>query len=257
MGFIFSGQCFYKCKMLKEFSQRCGVLLKPISNCTSLRNLSSIKTCAVLSRSTSSSNSYSLSKIALCNKSLDLTPSKLYANAYHTSSVLCAKNKGGNPFNTPEKWLTYNDVVYSPREKSLPRRPAEIFHQRANIKYSYKKLWYTAVMIRGMPVDEAIKQLNFHLRQGSLVIRDVLLEAQEIAVRDHNVEFKSNLFVADSFVGKAHTVKGMRKHGRMRFGVIHYRYTHYFVCLREGPPPKNYYAPKHQTGNEHIKEYIS
>jgi len=59
----------------------------------------------------------------------------------------------------------------------------------------------------------------------------------------------------DSFVGKAKTVKGVRKHARMRFGVIHYRYTHYFVRLREGQPPKHYFPPR-PTGNEMLQEYL-
>jgi len=59
----------------------------------------------------------------------------------------------------------------------------------------------------------------------------------------------------DSFVGKAKTIKGLRKHARMRFGIIHYRYTHYFVRLREGRPPQHYYPPR-PTGNEMLQEYL-
>jgi len=32
------------------------------------------------------------------------------------------------------------------------------------------------------------------------VVCKVLLEAQELAVRDHNVEFKSNLWIGDTLV---------------------------------------------------------
>ena len=54
---------------------------------------------------------------------------------------------------------------------------------------------------------------------------------------------------------KAKTVKGLRKHARMRFGIIHYRYTHYFVRLREGRPPQHYFPPR-PTGNEMLQEYL-
>jgi len=59
----------------------------------------------------------------------------------------------------------------------------------------------------------------------------------------------------DSFVRKAKTIYGVRKHARMRFGTIHYRYTHYFVRLREGRPPQHYYPPR-PNGNEMMQEYL-
>ena len=77
-----------------------------------------------------------------------------------------------------------------------------------------------------------------------------------MAVQDHNVEYKSNLWVADSHVGRAMIVKGMRKHAGPRFGTVHYRYCHYFVCLREGPPPEQYYTPWKETGNEKMEGYL-
>lgn len=48
-------------------------------------------------------------------------------------------------------------------------------------------------------------------------------------------------FSAESFVGKGHVVKGLRRHARMRVGRVEYKYSHYFVRLEEGPPPKQYY----------------
>ena len=38
--------------------------------------------------------------------------------------------------------------------------PAYVVHMRAMIKYSPWKMWYLAQFIRGMTVDEAIKQLR-------------------------------------------------------------------------------------------------
>lgn len=163
--------------------------------------------------------------------------------------------KSLHPHKEPKIWPLYNDVVYPPSLPNEPLRPAEVTHYRANIKYSTKKLWYIATMIRGMSIDEALKQLLFVERKGGAIVREVLLEAQELAVRDHNVEFKSNLWIEDSFAMKAKTVKGLRKHARMRFGIIHYRYTHYFVRLREGRPPQHYFPPR-PTGNEMLQEYL-
>lgn len=65
-----------------------------------------------------------------------------------------------------------------------------------------------------------------------------------------------SLCSGDSFVGKGQVVKGLRKHMGPRYGIVHYRYVHYFVRLREGRPPKHYYPPP-PTGHEKMEEYIT
>lgn len=56
-------------------------------------------------------------------------------------------------------------------------------------------MWYIACLIRGMTIDEAIRQLRFIPKKGATYILETLLEAQEKAVKEHNIEFKSNLWV--------------------------------------------------------------
>lgn len=56
-------------------------------------------------------------------------------------------------------------------------------------------MWYVASLVRGMSVDEAIKQLKFVLKKGSKDVRETIEEARELAVKEHNVEFASNLWV--------------------------------------------------------------
>jgi large subunit ribosomal protein L22 len=58
-------------------------------------------------------------------------------------------------------------------------------------------MWYIASMIRGMSIDEAVKQLSFINKKGAIFVRDTILEAQEIAVKEHNVEFRSNLWICE------------------------------------------------------------
>lgn len=48
-----------------------------------------------------------------------------------------------------------------------------------------------------MTVDEAIKQLKFVPKKGAKYVREALEEAKEIAVKEHNVEFGSNLWVGE------------------------------------------------------------
>ncbi|XP_070270628.1 large ribosomal subunit protein uL22m isoform X2 [Myotis yumanensis] len=125
------------------------------------------------------------------------------------------------------RWEKKNKIVYPPQLPGEPRRPAEIYHCRRQIKYSRDKMWYLAKLI--------------------------LLEAQEMAVRDHNVEFRSNLYIAESTSGRGQYLKRIRYHGRGRFGIMEKVYCHYFVKLVEGPPPLPE-PPK--TAVTHAKEYI-
>ena len=117
-------------------------------------------------------------------------------------------------------------------------------------------MWYIASFIRGMSVDEAIKQLSFVLKKGAAHIKEALLEAQEMAVKHHNVEFKSNLWVAESFCGKGRVFKGMRRHARRRVGEVEYKHVHYFVRLEEGSPPEHYYLPGPQTPEQQLATWV-
>ncbi|XP_056667493.1 39S ribosomal protein L22, mitochondrial isoform X2 [Monodelphis domestica] len=71
------------------------------------------------------------------------------------------------------KWEKKNKIVYPPQLPGEPRRPA----------------------IRGMSIDQAVAQMEFSDKKGAKIIKEVLLEAQDMAVRDHNVEFRSNLYI--------------------------------------------------------------
>lgn len=46
-------------------------------------------------------------------------------------------------------------------------------------------------------MDEALKQLSFTSKKGAADVKQTILEAQEMAVQSHNVEFKSNLWVCE------------------------------------------------------------
>ncbi|XP_055300855.1 39S ribosomal protein L22, mitochondrial [Sitodiplosis mosellana] len=164
--------------------------------------------------------------------------SVLSNSQFHTSAML-QKEKGDN--DGPTHFLSYNDKMYPPQRPDEEPRPAFICHQKANIKYSPEKMWYIACLIRGMTIDEAVRQLRFVAKKGAVSILETLLEAQEKAVKEHNVEFKSNLWVAESFCGKGYVLKGIRRHAKRRIGRVEYKYCHYFVRLEEGKPPKDYY----------------
>uniref|UniRef100_UPI00398F7830 large ribosomal subunit protein uL22m isoform X1 n=2 Tax=Pristiophorus japonicus TaxID=55135 RepID=UPI00398F7830 len=159
----------------------------------------------------------------------------------HTSLALTAKN-----------WERKNRVVYPPQLPHEPRRPMEVYHCRRQIKYSKDKMWYLAKMIRGMTFDQAVAQLQFNDKKGAKVMLEVLLEAQEMAVRNHNLEYRSNLHVAESFSSKGQYLKRLRYHGRGMFGIMDRVYCHYFVKLVEGSPP----VVEKTTGFDQAKAYV-
>ena len=110
-----------------------------------------------------------------------------------------------------------------------------------------------------MSVDEAIKQLSYINKKGATVIKEVLEEAQEIALRDHNFEYKSKMWIADSYATKGLVIKGLRKHARMRYGQVRHFHCHYFVKLVEGDPPKDWTNRPDKvkkTTEERLDEYI-
>ncbi|XP_035721739.1 39S ribosomal protein L22, mitochondrial-like [Vespa mandarinia] len=154
------------------------------------------------------------------------------------------------------KWLEYNNKFFPIQSPDEERRPAYVCHMKENVKYSPKKLWYIACFVRGMTVDEAIKQLSFMHKKGAVIVKETILEAQNLAVLKHNVEFKSNLWVAESFCGKGLVYKGIRRHARGRMGEVRYMYSNYFVRLEEGKPPENYYLPVPKTGEQHIENWL-
>jgi len=112
---------------------------------------------------------------------------------------------------------------------------------RDNIKYTQKKMWHIANFVRGMSVDEAIKQLNFINKKGAFIAAEVIEEARQLAVKEHCVEFGTNLWVAESFAMKSLRIKGIRRHARQRLALIQYDYMNYYVRLEEGKPPKDYW----------------
>lgn len=61
-------------------------------------------------------------------------------------------------------------------------------------------MWYIACLVRGMTVDEAVKQLSFVNKKGAAYVKEAILEAQELAVTSHNVEFRSNLWIGMLYI---------------------------------------------------------
>ncbi|XP_033217844.1 39S ribosomal protein L22, mitochondrial [Belonocnema kinseyi] len=149
----------------------------------------------------------------------------------------------------------HNEKFYPIQAHGEERRPAFVCHVKRHLKYSPKNMWYVANLVRGMSVDEALKQISFVLKKGGAFVKEAIEEAQEMAVKDHNVEFKSNLWVSESFVTKGRVIKGLRRHAKQRHGEIRYIYCHYYVTLEEGKPPENYYLTGQKTKEQLLEDF--
>ncbi|XP_072486929.1 large ribosomal subunit protein uL22m isoform X2 [Notamacropus eugenii] len=176
---------------------------------------------AVMLRDLGSSWLRSLRSRGACSAGLLSLQNVLSLSPIHTSASL----------DISRKWEKKNKIVYPPQLPGEPRRPA----------------------IRGMSIDQALAQMEFSDKKGAKIIKEVLLEAQDMAVRDHNVEYRSNLYIAESTSGRGQCLKRIRYHGRGFHGIMEKVYCHYFVKLVEGPPPP---PEQPKTSYVHAKEYV-
>lgn len=160
-----------------------------------------------------------------------------------------------DPWPKPKEWPMENWKMYPPQEEGEARRRASYCHFRENVKYSPKKMWYICCLVRGLTVDEAIKQLSFVPKKGAHILKEVIEEARDIAINEHHFEFKSNMWIGECNCEKGIVFKGVRKHAYFRFGIIHYFHTHILVRLVEGPPPKHFYHDP-LTNREKLDHYI-
>ncbi|OON23339.1 hypothetical protein X801_00750, partial [Opisthorchis viverrini] len=164
-------------------------------------------------------------------------------------------------------WQLYNEVVYPPKvpvgNKDVAsfvlqeRRPGEVTHRREDLLYSQKKLWLLGFMIRGRSVDDAFAQLAHRPEKGARILEEVLEEAIELAVKEHDFEYCTKIWVDCKgwlnhfayFPNLAETVHVCRGRGvprlykgvRGHLSANNYHYANLYIRLREGDPPPVYH----------------
>jgi large subunit ribosomal protein L22 len=176
----------------------------------------------------------------------------------HTSAIRCTFTRQGediDPWPKPTEWPLRNHFVHPPQGPDELRRRAECFHCRANVKYSPKKMWYICEFIKGMTIDEAMKQLSFVSKKGAIIMMEVLDEARELALKEHHFEHRSNMFIGASQCEQGLVIKSARKHAFYRMGTIHHRHTHVLVQLVEGAPPPDYHLYNF-TNRQRLDHYL-
>jgi large subunit ribosomal protein L22 len=121
--------------------------------------------------------------------------------------------------------------------KTNSKLPAEFYGCARQVKTSPQKLNLVAKLIRFMPYHKALIQLEFCEKKAAKFVKDTLEDTHRRAVEVHGAD-PTNLFVALSFVGKGTYLRRIRYHGRGMHGTMHKYYSHYFLKLQEGKPPK-------------------
>ena len=95
-----------------------------------------------------------------------------------------------------------------------------------------RKLNLVAGLIRGLPAEKALAQLNFSPRRISGEVKKVLESAIANAENNHNLDV-DRLVVAEAYVGKSLTMKRWRPRARGRIGRILKPFSRITVVVRE------------------------
>ncbi|RUP50963.1 ribosomal protein L22/L17 [Jimgerdemannia flammicorona] len=145
------------------------------------------------------------------------------------------------------------------------RQGAKEFHwSSANFKASPQKLNMLARQIRGLPVQEAINQMQFSNKRVSTKILHNLAFARTNAEKQKGMVPKNTvvepveeciltlpyLISAQAWVGKGKYIRRIKIHGRGRFGMVHHPTAHIKFILKEQPDS----VPKGMDRNRKTKK---
>ena len=95
-----------------------------------------------------------------------------------------------------------------------------------------RKLNLVAGLIRGLPAEKALAQLNFSPRRISGEVKKVLESAIANAENNHNLDV-DRLVVAEAYVGKSLAMKRWRPRARGRMGRVIKPFSRITVVVRE------------------------
>jgi ribosomal protein L22 len=112
-----------------------------------------------------------------------------------------------------------------------------------DIRHSPWRLNLICQLSAGLPLLEAIKQLEFCEKSFAPLVQRVLQRTSNLADIRHGIQ-QCQLEVAECFATQGHHLKRMKIHGKGRVGVMHHKHSHMRVILREIDfPLKIYQAP--------------
>ncbi|KAG2194185.1 hypothetical protein INT47_007917, partial [Mucor saturninus] len=133
------------------------------------------------------------------------------------------------------------DNVQVEAQEKLAKQEGKIIEKEyqfssANFKTSPRKLNMLARSIRNLPVEEAIRQMEFSDKRSAKKILHNLAFARKNAIDQKGME---NLVVSQAWVGKGRYVRRVRAHGRGQFGVMHHKEAHIKFLFKEAAAESN------------------
>ncbi|XP_065834125.1 large ribosomal subunit protein uL22m-like [Oscarella lobularis] len=162
-----------------------------------------------------------------------LLPNLSQRSFYTTGVSLAGKNPTfGNP---KPKIIKESDWEEIERLGKPENDKVTIYASRRQVKGSPWKLNLVAKQIRRLPVDEAIRQMQFSPKGAAKTVLEVLKDAKQRGCS--KADGLEHLYIDESYAGKGTYKKMIKYHGRGRRGIMHKHYSHYFLKLREGTPP--------------------
>ncbi|ODN78954.1 hypothetical protein L202_04470 [Cryptococcus amylolentus CBS 6039] len=99
-------------------------------------------------------------------------------------------------------------------------------------KISPRKLNLLSRQIAGLPVDEAIVQMQFSEKRASKWVKSTLALARDHAM-DKNLK-RDKLVVSEAWVSKGQKIGRIDIKGRGKYGILHHQSARIHVVLREG-----------------------
>lgn len=125
-----------------------------------------------------------------------------------------------------------------------------------NIRHSPRKLNLICQLVAGLPLLEALKQLEFCDKGFAPLVKNVLARTSNLADIRDGIQ-QCQLEVAECFVTQGSHLKRMKYHGKGRMGIMHHKYSHMRVILREIDfPLKIYQAPSLNKKRKLVKMQI-
>jgi len=174
----------------------------------------------------------------------------LKLNVSNFSSKRIQKTASPTNFITDSSGRRFSLADLSPGEKLKPkviRRRLEKLRtyegKEKGIRHSPWRLQLICRHVAGLPLQEALTQLEFLNKVKAPLVQKVLKRTSNLAdIRDGLQP--SQLEVAECFATHGQHLKRMKMMGRGRSGVMHHRFSHMRLVLREIDFPLKIYTAK-------------
>jgi large subunit ribosomal protein L22 len=122
--------------------------------------------------------------------------------------------------------------IKAPAGKNHRRQENEAFAIARYIKGGERKLSLVAGLIRGLPVQKALVQLEFNRRRVSNEVKKVLESAIANAENNHGLDV-DRLFVKTAIVGRTITMKRFHARGRGKSAPVEKPFSNITIIVQE------------------------